>query len=322
MITGAFKLEFRQLEYFIALCKELNFTRAAEKLHISQPTLSHQIKVLENEVGTLLFDRIGKKIALTEAGKILYNQSINIFNTIENTKLQINELETIQRGSIKIGAIPGELTNLISDSLLKYVNEYPLIQVSIVGSDDVFTLLKDNKIDYAFSYADDSLMDADDPFIRIPLYKEKLVFVSSIEHPIMVNDELSLQDLSSIPLILFPDIHLCRKILNHALKQENLSLQPVFETSNINTIFNFVKEKLGGTVVAESLYELHKSEDIFAKPIANSDLQRKTMLVYRKDKYLNMVVKSFIPVLIEYLEQLPISIPESSYEKLMHLAHR
>lgn len=89
-------MEFRQLEYFMMLCKELHFTRAAEKLHISQPTLSHQIKVLENEVGALLFDRIGKKISITDAGEILYNQCTSIFNSIDNVKLQINELELLQ----------------------------------------------------------------------------------------------------------------------------------------------------------------------------------------------------------------------------------
>lgn len=95
----------------MTLSKELHFTRAAEKLHISQPTLSHQIKALENEIGALLFDLLGKKISLTEAGKILYGQSLNIFRAIENTKLQINDLEMIKRGSLTIGALPGELIN-------------------------------------------------------------------------------------------------------------------------------------------------------------------------------------------------------------------
>jgi len=315
-------LEFRQLQYFLTLCNELHFTRASEKLHISQPTLSHQIKVLENEVGALLFDRIGKKITLTEAGEILYEQCVNIFNTIENTKLQINELEMVQRGSIKIGALPGELTNLVSDSLLQYAKEYPLVQVSVTSSDDVYTLLKDNKIDYAFSYVDDVTLTDDEPFLKIPLYTEKFVFVSSKEHPLMTKHELSLHDVSETPLILFPSIHKCRNILNLTAKQEHLTLNPIFETASIDTIFKFVKETIGGTIVAESLYELNRQENLCARPIIHNGLNRKTALIYRKDKYMNKVVKSYIPILIHYLEQLNISLPDSSYEKQMLFAER
>jgi len=72
-------MEIRQLEYFLEVCKELHFTRAAENLNIAQPTLSQQIKSLEDEVGVPLFDRIGKKITLTEAGKILLKHSQTIF---------------------------------------------------------------------------------------------------------------------------------------------------------------------------------------------------------------------------------------------------
>ena len=82
-------MEIRQLEYFLVLCNELHFTKAAEKLNISQPTLSHQIKVLENELGIPLFDRLGKKIAITDAGKILHEQCTYIFRAIDNTKNQI-----------------------------------------------------------------------------------------------------------------------------------------------------------------------------------------------------------------------------------------
>ena len=317
-----FKMEFRQLEYFMTLSKELHFTRAAEKLHISQPTLSHQIKVLENEVGALLFDRIGKKISLTEAGKILYEQSVHIFSAIENTKLQINDLEVIQRGSLKIGALPGELTNLVSDSLLHYIKEYPLVQVSVLSSDDLHTLLKDNKIDYAFSFVQELALNADERFIEIPLYTEEFVFVTHKHHPLMAQSELSLHDVSESPLILFPNIHLCRKILDISVKQNRLSLNTIFETSSINTIFNFVKRNLGGTIVAKSLYELHQHEDICARPISNSNLNRETVLIYRKDKFMNMGVKSFIPILTHYLEQLHISLPDSSYEKLNELVHQ
>lgn len=106
-------MEIRQLKYFKVLCDELHFTKAAEKLNISQPTLSHQIKVLEMELGFPLFDRIGKKIAITDAGKILLEQCIHIFRAIDNTSNQIIDLKHLKAGKLVIGTLPGELTNFI-----------------------------------------------------------------------------------------------------------------------------------------------------------------------------------------------------------------
>lgn len=309
-------MEFRQLEYFMMLCKELHFTRAAEKLHISQPTLSHQIKVLENEVGALLFDRIGKKISLTEAGEILFNQSAFIFNSIDNAKLQINELELLERGTLKIGALPGELTNIVSESLIQYSFEYPQIKLSVLSSDDLYSLLRDNQIDFAFSFSQNYLPSAEDQFIEIPLYIEEFLFVADCEHPLMAEEELSLSQLMDVPLILFSNLHLCRKILDGTVKQEHISLNTVFETSSINTIFNFVSRGMGGTIIAKSLYQMQGNERLTARPITNEGLKREAAIIYRKDKFMNKAVRYYIPIIIDYLEQLHIPLSEQTKDQL------
>lgn len=309
-------MEFRQLEYFMMLCKELHFTRAAEKLHISQPTLSHQIKVLEHEVGALLFDRVGKKISLTEAGVILYNQCTFIFNSIDNVKMQINDIESLKRGSLKMGALPGELTNIVSESLLHYSQQYPHIKLSVLSSEDLYTLLKDNQIDLAFSFVQNLQAQMKEYVVEIPLYTEEFLFVANKEHPLMVQNELTLSQLVDEPLILFSTIHLCRKILDATVKQEQLILNTAFETSSINTIFNYVKKGLGGTIIAKSLYEMHQTENLQARPIRSDGLKRKTVLMYRKDKFMNKAVRFYMPVLLEYLEQLQIPLTKQLKETL------
>ncbi|MED3662825.1 LysR family transcriptional regulator [Ureibacillus sp. FSL K6-8385] len=315
-------MELRQLEYFIALATELHFTRAAKKLHISQPTLSHQIKALEEEVGTQLFDRIGKRITLTEAGKILHEQSMHILHLIENTKQQLNELELFQRGTLKIGALPGELTSLVSNVLLTYAKEFPYVQISVQSADDVLSMLKENQIEFALSYIDDSNQAIDGQFCQIPLYTDSFVFVAAKDHPLLEKDELTLREIACEPLILFTKLQTCRKILNQAAKQEQISLNPVFETSDIHTIFHFVKEKLGCAIVSESLYQFHRHENIDARPIVNSRLNRKMVLIYRKDKYLSKAAKSFIPILIQRLEKFDMPLPPASRKKLMLLASK
>src|SRR5699024_2942115 len=98
-------MEIRQLEYFLAVCKELHFTRAAEKLNISQTSLSQQIRILENEIGMPLFDRIGKKIRITETGKLLLKHSRNIFFEIEKIRNSVDDLKELETGRVAIGGL-------------------------------------------------------------------------------------------------------------------------------------------------------------------------------------------------------------------------
>ena len=98
-------MELKQLEYFMAVCEELHFTRAAEKLGIAQPWLSQQIRLLEHEVGTPLFDRVGKKTVMTEAGKTLQRYCYNVFHELAQARAALGELQGLSRGTLKIGEI-------------------------------------------------------------------------------------------------------------------------------------------------------------------------------------------------------------------------
>ncbi|MBW7458748.1 LysR family transcriptional regulator, partial [Paenibacillus sepulcri] len=127
-------MELRQLEYFRALCKELHFSKAAESIGISQPTLSQQIKVLEEEMELPLFDRLGKRIAITEAGQVLYEQCEEIFQRIEYVKDYFSEMRTQERGRLRVGVIPGAVDLLLGQMVADYHSAYPEVSLAILGS--------------------------------------------------------------------------------------------------------------------------------------------------------------------------------------------
>ncbi|MFD6209108.1 LysR family transcriptional regulator [Peribacillus sp. NPDC060253] len=102
--------------------KELHFTKAAEKLGISQPTLSHQIKMLEQDVGYALFNRIGKKIELTKVGAIVQQEALNIQNSLQSISSQIKALTKVEIGELKIAVLPGEITDLVATCALNLTN--------------------------------------------------------------------------------------------------------------------------------------------------------------------------------------------------------
>src|SRR5699024_5942293 len=141
-------MELRQLEYFMAVCKELHFTRAAEKLNIAQPTLSQQIKRLEDEVGIPLFDRIGKKIALTEAGKILLKHGQSVFFEIEQAEAALKDLNELQRGKLEIGSLLTCVNYLLPPAIKQFKQLYPNVKLSVHGlkTNDIKKELLENEL--------------------------------------------------------------------------------------------------------------------------------------------------------------------------------
>jgi DNA-binding transcriptional LysR family regulator len=106
-------MELRQLAYFVAVAQKLNFSRAAEDLPVSQPGLSQQIRVLENELGVQLFDRAGKRVALTRAGEVLLPHAYHILAEVETARNQVRDLSQLNRGTASLGAPPTVSTHFL-----------------------------------------------------------------------------------------------------------------------------------------------------------------------------------------------------------------
>lgn len=126
-------MELKQLEYFMALCRELHFTRAAEKLNIAQPSLSQQIRLLEHEIGMPLFNRSGKRTVMTEAGNILLQHCYNIFHELSQARDAISELQGLKRGTLKIGALLTVVNYLLPRTVVEFHHDYPNIELSVLG---------------------------------------------------------------------------------------------------------------------------------------------------------------------------------------------
>src|SRR3954468_3614981 len=144
-------MEIRLLEYFLAVCEELHFTKAAEKLRISQPTLSQQIRLLEDRLGTKLFKRVGKKVYIADSGKILLDHTLRIFNELEQAQIKINELEGLKRGNLTIGCSGN---HLLREFVISFHQQYPGIQLSILElpTEETRLRLLKNQLDLGIVY--------------------------------------------------------------------------------------------------------------------------------------------------------------------------
>ncbi|PAV31662.1 LysR family transcriptional regulator [Virgibacillus profundi] len=290
-------MDLRQLECFMAVSKELHFSRAAEKLYISQPSLSQQIKNLEAEVGTPLFDRIGKKTALTEAGSILLIHSQRIFHEIEQSKAEIRELNVLQRGKLTIGSLLTCISYLLPPTIINFKRLYPNIELSILGlrTGDIKKRLLENELDLGIVF-----LPVDDEEIEsIPLFTEELSLAVPLGHPLAEFKEIEMKKLEDTATILLPENYQLRKLIDKYCVELGITLKSTLEMTTMESLIQMVSEGIGVTILPEPYIDYLKSSQIAKVKLINPTPQRDIGFIYRKDKFMCATTKSFIDQLGE-----------------------
>ncbi|WP_309244894.1 LysR substrate-binding domain-containing protein [Bacillus sp. WMMC1349] len=289
-------MEFRQLECFMVLCKELHFTRAAENLNMSQPSLSQQIKNLESEVGVPLFDRIGKKTALTEAGKVLLVHSQRIFHEIEQAESALSDLNGLRRGRLSIGSLLTCISYLLPAAILKFKHLYPQIELSVLGlrTGDIRTGLLENNLDLGIAF----LPVDDEELATIPLLTEELSLAVPLGHPFSKLKEVDMKLLKDIPLVLLPKNYFLRKLIDEYCSEIGITLKPTIEIT-MESLIQMVSAGIGATILPIRYLTYLKNSQIVTVQLIHPTPQREIGIIYRKDKYMCTATKAFIDQLTE-----------------------
>ncbi len=256
------QIELRQLEYFLAVSKELHFTKAAEKLNISQPSLSQQIRALEHEVGMPLFDRIGKKISLTEAGRILLLHSKTIFHEIEQARSAIQDLNGLQQGSLTIGSLLTVVNYLLPPAILNFNNLYPNIELSVLGlrTGDIREKLLQNELDIGITF----LPVQDKEIISAPLYESELIIVVPTGHQLAEHNHVSIAELQNYPLILLPKNFFLTELITSHCQKFNFKPKPILEISTMESLIQMVSKGMGITVLPKPYIDFLQNKNIQA----------------------------------------------------------
>src|SRR5688572_8248116 len=128
-------MDVRDLQVFLSVAKNLNFTRAGEEVHLSQPSVSVRMRQLEHDLGSKLFEHLGKKVALTEAGQLLIPHAIRVIAAMDDARHAIDELRGLERGSLRIGASTTPGMYLIPRTIAQFKQRYPKIDVHLAVKD-------------------------------------------------------------------------------------------------------------------------------------------------------------------------------------------
>ncbi|WP_123042832.1 LysR family transcriptional regulator [Cohnella candidum] len=283
-------MELRQLEYFVAVCDELHFTKAADKIGISQPNLSLQIKSLEEEVGMPLFDRIGKRIALTEAGTVLLKYARNVLQNLQNARHELYELRHQRGGSLGVAALPSELDYRLTPMFIEFSKQYPNIKLKIVAEVEVADLVLSNGIDIGISVT--PLYDS--RLVIRTLNREEYGLVVPKDHELAARASISLDELKELPIIMYPRGFWGREFIENHCRQRGFQLNAVVETSSNPSLFTFVRENIGVTIQSQSLVASYDQMQLRFIPIREDPPIREMSIIYRSDKYLSHAARAFI----------------------------
>ncbi len=193
-------MEIRVLRYFLEAAREGSITRAAQRLYVSQPTMSKQLKELENELGVKLFTRSNYSIHLTGAGMLLRERATDIIRLADKTKDEFRSLEEINSGDIYVGAAESESIRFFTDAVYDIQKAYPKIRCNIFSGNmsDVCERLDKGLLDFAIvmSYADPNKYN----FLRLPA-KDTWGILMKKGDMLSAKDSLTLDDICNLPLI-------------------------------------------------------------------------------------------------------------------------
>ncbi|WP_027966408.1 LysR family transcriptional regulator [Halomonas halocynthiae] len=274
-------MELRHLHYFRVVAEELNFTRAAERLYISQPPLSRQIKKLEEEIGAVLFERSTRGVALTASGQFLYEHTLQILEKVESTVAATRRIARSKRDLFSIGFVPsafyGQLPLLVRSLRQKDNVELVLTELTTIQQ---VQALKAGRIDIGFGR-----LRIDDPEVEQEvLYEEPMMAALPSDHA-LEGKRPTLAELAKEPIIVFPTTPRpsLADIVLGLFHRRGLKVEVAQETNELQTALGLVVAGLGFTLVPEKVSRL-KRHGISYAYLADSSITSPVLCSRRKNE--------------------------------------
>ncbi|GAB1797560.1 bacterial regulatory helix-turn-helix, lysR family protein [Priestia megaterium] len=280
-------MELRQLQYFIAVAEELNFSRAAERVKITQPPLSLQIQNLEKELDIVLFYRNKRQVKLTDAGKLFYTEVCKIFNHLERAVEDAKRTQHGEIGTIRVGFVGSATYDILPSILREFRNLYSEVEVHLFEMSTPMQLeaLREGEIDIGVLRP-----PVNDEIVHTEIVSTvPCVLAVPKQHPLLKIKNVSLSDLKTYPFVM-----LSRKTWSN-LYDEILGLcNPIIqqEALEFQTVIGLVAAKLGIAVVPQSAVNLHTQDVVYLD--LDDQLPVASMGIAWRQKDQSPLVQSFI----------------------------
>ncbi|KWX79655.1 transcriptional regulator [Paenibacillus riograndensis] len=290
-------MELRQLQYALQIAAERNFSRAADKLHIAQPSLSQQLSKLEKELGVLLFQRNTSSVELTHAGEKFVEQAQTIIDAVELLRQEMSDISQLRTGRVVVGSMPITGAHLLPHVLPVFKSKYAEVEI---------TLLEDSSMNLekltASGQTDLSLLSLP---LEIPtlayevLGEERIDLAVPPEHPLASRSasgiRTALEELRDEPFIVLKEGQGFRKMTVELCHAAGFEPRIVFESNNMETVQSLVATGMGVTLVPHFIARAPRSEFVpVYLPLADPVPSRTLVVAYRRGRYLSHAAEAFM----------------------------
>lgn len=286
-------MELRQLKYFITSSDTLNFTEAARQCFITQSTLSQQIKQLETELGVQLFERIGKRVFLTETGRDFLPYARQTVADADYGVQRIKDMEDLKTGRLCIGTTFG-LSALITDAIARFSEQYPEVhlEVMFLKQDELIEAVRERKVDFALTF---EMMEKDDLLTEQPVKTYHLCAIVSDQNPLAQQATVSLRQLADYNICTPARGMNARRMFDSLTNKKGIELQPKLEINEIHTLLHLVRTGRWVAILVDSI--IHGEEGLCAIPLREAALPMPVVWLYPKDMYIRKAMQKFMELI-------------------------
>lgn len=285
-------MDTNQLSAFITVAETGSFSVAAEKLHITQPAISKRIAVLEQQLSASLFDRIGKRVKLTEAGKVLLPRAKKMIWDLDDTRASIRNLANEVSGRFSLASSHHIGLHRLPPVLRDYSRQFPAVKIDIsfLDSEQAYRQVFQGEIELAVVTL--ALTEFDRIYSKT-LWKDELRIMTSYDHPLTKYKNLRLKDLLDYPAILPGENTFTRQLIEQLFRKRQLELKVEMSTNYLETISMIVSIGMAWSV----LPEIMQDNNLKILPIKNVRLSRDLGYIYHREHTLSNACSAFIKTL-------------------------
>jgi DNA-binding transcriptional LysR family regulator len=298
-------VQLHQLAYALAVAEEKSFTHAAARLHLAQPSLSRQVRLLEDELGVLLFNRGPGQgpVTLTPDGAALVPFMQRVLADVAATGAEARALSGMARGRLAVGATPSLITSARAPALVAFHASYPGIDLSVVeaGSHQLVPQVAAGEVDLALV-----VLPVTDPLVETtPLFDDPLVLAIAPGHPFARRRRVRVRDLDGLDLVMFREGYDLRSVTLTACQEAGVEPHLVSEGAEMAGVLSFVAAGLGAAVVPA--IALPGDGSLVGIPFAAPTLSRTIALAQRGDRALARPARALADQLL--VRHIPASVP-------------
>lgn len=305
-------LDSRQLHAFSALARRGSFTLAAKDLFLTQSAVSHAIKALEDDLGTRLVDRVGRRVLLTQAGEQFLRHTEKILREMETARAGLDTLSKWGHGRLRVGASTTACQHILPTVLREFRQSYPKCVIKIEPGDHgaQVELLRGGHVDLAFVL--ESSTQAQSEFSFVSLFQDELRFLVSPLHPWAKLGRTPRESIEAETLILYNKSSHTFRLVNDYFREEKIPLSNVIELGSMEAIKELVKIGIGAGVLAPWIAKTElETGALVSLPLGPRKLKRHWGVAHLKGRRLALAEETFIGLCESVTESLGLTAPRA-----------